>query len=311
MLSGRNLEPEEILGELKVGQKWEFAIVLQGPYSPPHTEIAVREFLRRNDADVLIIVSTYKEAKSLLSPFEKTTALSSGRLQYLFSEPPERSKATEFWKDNFRNQNLQRFSSYIGLRHAYGLGIKMALKCRVDAFLGARNVCKILSEKCLSIPVFAKTPSEPVITSRIVISDHAKRQRDQSARHWRMGEYHIADHWLFGCTQDLLNFFDIRDGTPRISIANSAETNITERWMRQVGIEHTPEGIAEIVARYFVVVSGVELEFVWMKSWHSYSRYIRYGLKHLVDSWRLEKRDWGPMITPERWLEFVEYYRNR
>lgn len=294
-------------GEIDRTRKWEYAIVIQGPYIKSVTDIVIRTFYEKTNDNTLIIISTYESAAGLITQWEKSTVRSQDhRLQYIFLNASEKIIPKIFWETNFRNQNLQRLSSHAGLKVAQEFGAPYTLKCRSDAFLGIDDLCNTLHKSLIPL----NPTGSPRIQGRLVISDHAKRQCDQTAKHFRMGDYHIADHWMFGFTEDLISFFHISTDENIISISpsHSVETNLTERWMKEVGIPPTPNGIEEIVARYMVVVNNVDLEFVWMKKWHSYERYKIQGKRHLILALEDEKRLWGPMITRARWLEYVQKY---
>lgn len=314
-----------VLGEPLAKRTWSTAVVLQGPWVPLHTERAIRVFLERNTPDVLVIVATYhppgcRTADDFLSDYEKNIVLRHqgphvGRLVYLFINEPSRETYPDFWRTNYWNQNLQRLSSFIGLRYAKNLGIPRALKCRADAFLGMSNVCGYLRTCLEELPVFPdKDFDSRRLLGRIVVSDYAVRQCD-NVRSPSLGPHQIADLWFFGYTDDLMLYFDIREqstwaGGAGISTACAVENNLTEQWMRDVGIT-TQDGAGELTARYMYICDRVEVEYVSPKAEHDYERYIREGKPYLAQVfagetckrlthslWRTLLKDYEPKLTP-------------
>lgn len=290
-------------------------------------------FLERNPDSVLVIVSTYHEGEqsldSQLTDYERSIVLDRsgrhvGRLVYLFSKIPSKTTYPNFWKSNHWNQNLQRLSSFIGLRFADELGISMSLKCRSDAFLGAYDVCRhlnfklLLTEPLLPVPNTDTLLHREKLSARLVTSDHAKTHRENPNRH--LGEYHVADYWMFGNTKDLLVFYDIRpssswNGGLGIGTTTAVETDMTEVWMRDVGIPPLGGTVEELLARYMVVADSVsDVEFVWMRhgyGYHSLDLYLKQGQKYLLKHRSRACKGWWKLISQSRWSQRIRMYADR
>lgn len=292
---------ETLGGDLS--KDFENAIVIQGPYVEKNTERCVRMFFEKNPND-LIVVCTYFPCVTL-SIYERQILEKNegGRLVYLLVEAPPKSDVA-FWKTNLRNQNLQRLTSFIGIQYSLQKrGVKRVLKCRSDAFLGKPNVCSYLTDNYLT-----KYPPSLLgskLKGRILTSDHTKALKDNIGRPGIcIGDYHIADYWLFGFSEDLMAYFDMREGCAwnggkGISTKFAVETNLAKCWMDNLQI--IENNIFGLLEKFFIIVSLVEVECVWLKHWHSYEKYKFYGKKYLADTFPQHTKNWG-IITHEKWL---------
>lgn len=305
-----------IFGLPAMGREWQAAIVLQGPYVRHHAETVIRIFLERNPPNILLIVSTYliPECEGIpermLGEYENRVIRGdTGRLVYLFLQPPTKEQEPQFWENNFTNQSLQRLTSFAGLRYADQLGIKFAMKCRLDCFLGMNNICTYLLEEYNKFPLKEEKPS--VISGRIIVGDLSKSQYESP---WaRLGYFHVNDFWFFGKTKDLMLYFDIRKGCswrtePETEIM-APETNFARQWMKEVGITITTspqsDGLLELLAKYFIVVDSIDVEFNFLKVWHrNHQEYLDSGKDFLKHIQKIE-RDYWPVISRERWLDLV------
>ncbi len=306
---------EYILGEPSPHVEWEAAIVLQGPYLPGSTDVATRIFLDRNSLKTLIIVATYLPPDehngdrcpgTFLTQHERD-AVDSGRLVYLFVREPNRAEFPDFWRTNQRNQNLQRLTSFVGIRFAQDLGIPVTLKCRADSFLGMCHVTRYLTEKYL-IPFPVRPLLDKNPRGRLVISDHTKRKRD-NMHFTQLGDHFIADFWMFGYTQDLLQYFDITststwDDGRGIRLDSCSESHLAQVWMKDMGIPETI-GLEELVSRYMAVAESVMVEFIWVKRFHDYNRYMNEGHAYLN---QIFHRDIQFYLTHQIWLKLQELY---
>lgn len=135
---------ENILGEVDKSKVWKYAAVVQGPHHPEWTLNTLRILLERNN-NCLVIVSTYRDF--VLNDFETENLSPRGRLIFIFVKTPNKELYPDFWRTNFHNQNLQRLSSFVGIRYAKEeLGICNVLKVRSDVILGRRDIFEFLNE---------------------------------------------------------------------------------------------------------------------------------------------------------------------
>lgn len=321
---------EFVLGRPREDQIWEAAIVLQGPYKSKYTPTVIRMFLERNDPNFLIIVSTYMPSQesigeelcgTFLSSFEKSIVLPSeenpytGRLVYLFLRLPDKNEEREFWRTNYWNQNLQRYSSFVGLEYAHDLGIEKALKCRCDAFLGMHNVCRYFSRELVeSVPIFPVDDTHlSRLRGRIVTGDFTKVQ-SENMRVPELGEYHIMDFWLFGYTTDLMTYFDLREGSfwnrgSGIRTDLTVETHLAELWMKEIGISQSQvRNVLELVGRYMAIADSVKVEFVLLRpGYHHLKSYMTHRVGYLRRAFRAMMSNWR-FVTHSRWKQEVEKY---
>lgn len=324
------LQIEGTLGEVRENVKWKAAVVIQGPYTPILTERVVRIFLERNPPDVLVIVSTYifdEEEKgenilgSSLSSFEEEVVISekrpeySGRLVYIFIKKPDKQVFPDFWRTNHQNQNLHRLTTFAGLNFAKTLDIEYCLKIRSEAFLGKDDVCGFLIEEISRFPLkigpelpFSSPGKE--IKGRIVICEQARD--DNFAFLDGVLAYHVGDQWFFGFTSDLINYFDAR----KISFWDDGkgfvdhwcvETRLCLTWMRNVGINYNKDfNFRQLAARYFIMGSTNEVEFIWMKyRWHSFDKYM-IGRKEYLTRQMGNERHFADAVHREDWLKWLQ-----
>lgn len=297
------------LGEPNPTVRWESAILIQGTYWPGLTNRVIKIFLERNEPNVLIVVSTFASSPEgqFLSEFEKDIVIKKegphvGRLIYLFMPRPH---AVDLLKCIFTNQNLQRLSTLTALQFIQTLNVPLTLKIRSDAVLGKTNICKYLYDKFITL--YPPMPHPEVklehagIRGRIVVSDDTKRQRQQP-RGDDIIEYFVYDHWLFGCTIDLIHYFDVAVADTASQDTESIETKLAKSWMRKVGIPESYDNLHDISARYLAVADSVDVEFVWNGT-HNFDRYEQEGVAYL--------RDIHSSYAHEAWIRSVELIRRQ
>lgn len=289
-------------------KEWDYAIVLQGRYTPEWTEKSIHTFLQKNaELNILIIVSVFESdlTRSTIS----AKKWDSDKVVYLVIPEPSRELFKEFWANNCVNQNLQRLSSGIGIKFAESLGIPLCLKIRSDAFFAKFNSCKYLYDECMKNFPVVQNPGKPHrhvnLKGRIVIADHARRN-------WHVDGHHfICDHWLFGFTEDLMKFFEIEKGKTvwdegrGIKGYGFAETNLTQVWMKDLGIEPFSSGILELSARFMAIAGMVELEFFCQKHW-DYKESQRRGKPFLEQIFRHYYGGLTDFVLRDQWLSLVK-----
>lgn len=309
------------IGSPQIGIVWNAAVVFQGVYVKNRTRAAIDETLSRNSR-ILVIVSTYlpsdeedgrRPIGSFLSPFENA-CVASGILVFLFSTPPSENSAPNFWRTNSANQNLQRLTSFIGLRYAKQHGIDFCLKIRCDTFLGRQEVIEYLRREVETrFPPIPRDESKSKIRGRIVVTGQCTIS-DLSVE---CPPFHVRDHFFFGFTSDLLKFFDMTDQTKfgwrdGIGITTTVpESDLTILWMKSLGIEAMDT--RELLARYFVVEDASFVEQVRrvevggrVGDWWSVnlSRYLAEGAKYLEDFYSGEDR--RKVTTRQQWLAWYQ-----
>lgn len=314
---------EGILGEPSPDVDWKAAIVLQGPYVREHAPNTVRIFLERNPPDVLVIVATYiadeKERTgdellgSFLSDFEKSILFDdphhmyAGRLVYTFVRIPSKQDEPDFWRTNIANQNMQRLSSFVGLRYAKELGIKWSLKCRLDAFLGMSNVCAYFQAQCEVFPVLSDFDTNQVIEYRIITGDYSLIYSDTPKFFNASADYFIADFWLFSTTRNLIQYFNIDKSSHwdngRGIRTNHVESNLAEVWMSDMHIPLQSDTVIGLAAKYFIIQDSTIVEFVWQKRL-SYQAFMQNSNECLA---KMKTAVWGPKVKlfdTVRWFQF-------
>jgi hypothetical protein len=291
-----------ILGHIDMERNWESAVILQGPYST-HTSKAIDIFLRRN-SNLIVIVSTYKgEQTSDID--KKLSEHEESRLIFILNKMPDRQRHPDFWKTNHWNQNLQRLTSYFGLRLAEELNIEFSLKIRSDSFLGKENVTAYLISEYIS-----KYPIEETskFKGRIAVSEFSKK-KSENTHFPQICDHDISDFWFFGHTSDVLRYFDCSaksswDEGRGMSTQTFPESNQSELWMKDSDIPLETD-ILELFTKYFCVPSTVDIEFVWLKRWHpNFELYLREGKDLVSRHYHEEKRHWK-LISHERWFDLI------
>lgn len=317
-----------VVGEPAIDREWTAAVVLQGPYVYDKTARAVRTFLEMNDPTVLVIVSTYCPPDqpyhgAFLTHYERNIVIAKngphvGRLVYLLIRPPTRVEEPNFWATNYRNQNLQRLSSFVGLRYADSLHIQKSLKCRSDSFLGKPNICQYLNDNFVEkIPIIEREDircQPDKLKQRIVVSDYSQSHGDRSTKY--NFDNFIADFWFFGRTSDLLTYFDIRAGSvwnggSGIQQECPPEQTFGFLWRQEVGINGIRQ-IEEVFARYLAVVNTSVVEFSFGNSPHRFD-YDAYEADRASYSRNFEDKmhKIENHILHQNWLDYVKKYTDR
>lgn len=307
---------ELITGSPRTDTEWEAAVVLQGPYERGYIQIIIEEWHKRSP-NALLIVSTYlppnEDVLGFLSPYERK-CIDAGFLIFVFVKTPCRERWPEFWRTNFSNQNLQRLTSFAGLRHARALGIPFALKIRADTFLGRRGVIQYMRDSVESKHPLASVSPNEMMKGRLVVTGSCTITCSGVLPN---APFHIRDHYYFGYTDDLLLFFDMTDlatwnNGSGIAL-NPPESAMTELWMRRIGITmKITGGIRELLGRYFIVEDPHTVEQARISprgpggTWWSfnYSQYLREGAEYVRDVFR---RADNPALTTThtQWEEML------
>ncbi len=298
---------EFTVGEIDRTKNYQYAFVVQGPYYEEYTPKVIKLFLERNST-AAVIVTTYLSRDSL-EHARSESLTHCGRLVYISVKLPLPEEEPDFWRTNRVNQNCQVLTSSIGLHYAHKLGIPMVMKIRSDAILGLHNVCKYLHEN-LIIPHPVRNNHEEIrLRGRIVVLDYCMI-RDENLSVYDYGSYCVTDFMFFGYTEDLMYYFDARDGSlwdrgRGIKTGVFAECNLCEMWMQHIGILHSTE-LPELFGRYFAVASNMLVEFMWLKAWQpDLQRYLAEGKSYLQER---HKMTWGRQVhvTYDRWIELVK-----
>lgn len=268
---------------------WTAAIVLQGPYLKDITRTCIEIFSQRNE-NILIVVSTYfpegvSDAQSFLSEHEMSL-VKSGLLVFLFLKKPGIDRHS-FWETNQHNQNMQRLSSFAGVRYAHEQGIEFSLKSRSDRFLGRQDVIAWLRRQIeVEYPLIQKTDFHVEIKGRITVP--APGTFCEPAFH--EFPFYVRDDYYFGHTTDLMRFFDMtaRSGWNEgrgMKIAHP-ESALTVRWIEDMGI--SVSGTKELAARYLILVDTDFVEAGRLegdpcgRNWiFDLPRYLREGVSYV------------------------------
>lgn len=316
------LKVECYLGKISDTTKWSAAIIIQGPFIPSITEKIIKIFLERNPKDVLIIVSTYspedeKQGRvtrgTYLSPWEKDIVIHEegehvGRLVYIFVQPPSRQESPDFWSCNQQNKNLQRLTTFAGLKLANELGIPFSLKCRSDGLLGKPNVTKDLREEVLRYPLIKGLEYSSVkhpMKGRIIISEFSR-----CGHGIEFNEYHVGDQWFFGYTTDLMRYFDMHKDsfwfTQRMIPPHrgNTETDTCLSWLKNIGLYSSDMDFKELLSRYMIVGDDRTLEFLWFKyRLYDFDAYMREGSSYLKN--HPGARQWYEVVKHEQWIKWM------
>ncbi len=287
----------------KLQKDYDVAIIVQGKYYPDITSVIFKEFINRNPGvKLLIICSTYRSEIDLPTE-EENKLIEKGQLLFLFVKEPSKEKYQSFWRTNNANQNLQRLTSFVGLKYAKDLGIKFALKIRSDTFLGEQNIVRTFISQLYKYPVFGKE-----IKARIIVSGQGTIS---NLEFW--APFHIRDHWYFGYTEDLLNFFD---STPKSNWKDGEgiettcpESALTCVWLKDMRI--SVSNTKELLSRYFIVHNAVDVEQVRL----SQTLYWKFNVK----SYQLDGKNYlrsiyaeadcpGHTTTHQEWLDLYDSF---
>lgn len=308
---------KRIVGTPAAGRLWQAAVVIQGPYYKEYTKIVIDQTLFRNP-DVLIILSTYllpeeetgqKPLGSFLSDTEREL-VNAGYVILVLIKAPTQEECPDFWRTNSLNRNLQRLTSFAGLRHAHFLGIEFSLKLRSDVFLGRHGLIRHLRREVeTEFPLKPRSGFEGRMKGRIVVSGQGTIT---DPRTWVPDPFHVRDHWYFGYTSDLLRFFDITDRSSWKNgsglTAHNPESSMTQLWIKDLGLVVDTPG--ELVARYMITEDAVFVEQIrlaprppgWM---FDYTRYLREGIGYLNQVY--SRADTPCCVTSHAtWAKFYE-----
>ena len=187
------------------------------------------------------------------------------------------------------NRNIQRWSTYNGINRAKELGFKYSLKSRTDHFFKNPNTINILKMNIETFPIFNSNGQ----IERIIVPNGGTTLNQS----WG-GPFHISDHWLFGTTEDLYNYFDINnphwDRNNRQNLPGVAtEVEFCRLWMKKMNINYT--SFSEFLKDRFIVLDNTDLFYD--------------QLKEKVSNIMLVKTDWNKWCDPltihsRHWFNF-------
>lgn len=258
------------------------AIIIQGDFTEEWTNNTISIMTERNP-ESLIIVSTYSTPPSRIATTRHKAEVDKGHLVFLFIGFPSTALFPQFWAKNFRNQNLQRLTSFMGVEFAKELQIPICLKIRSDAILGRPNVCKYLDElRDKYPPPFFRSCQEENIGKRMVTYEGARKPCYEN-REQGIGDYYIFDHWIFGDTNNLIKYFEITEAGGDISVDKCPETHLAQCWMKNQRIAKCSDGVSELCARFFIVTTRFEVEYVWQK-YENLQEYLQHGYPPSTDN---------------------------
>jgi hypothetical protein len=277
-------------------RSWVGAVVIQGQWHGIHTERSIKEFLARNDKNTLIIFASCFTG-------DPPITLKDDRFVIVACNIPG-PEYKDFWRTNKSNQNLQRLTSFAGLRLAQQAGCPVAVKMRSDAFLAMESCCEKLKLIVDQHPILHDPQAENhEQKARILVSDLCVLIDDRNPTWWHMGHFFVADVWSFGYVEDLMRYFDIRDGTlwnrgEGMPTDEHAESNLARQWKSEMCLRGDMQ-LLEMMSRYFVVSHHDVALFFWPR-WWNYERAIRVGIEKYLLSlpWHYPER-----FTHEQWLQ--------
>lgn len=285
----------------------QVTVVIQGPYHKSFTRTCIEEWLSRNDNIVIIVSTTTVIRFEELSPYEKAR-VQEGLLVFIIAKPPDPIRWPDFWRTNHSNQNLQRLTSFVGLRHAYlELKSKFSIKVRSDTFLGRKHVLRhMINEVEEDFPLAKEDAQTSGMRGRLAVTGHCTIS-DESAL--PNAPFHIRDHFYFGYTEDVLSFFEMRTSWNNgAGIGISApESAMTVLWMKDHNIKAATT--IELLSRFFIIENASFVEQVRLLpkgTWFmNYTRYLREGESYVAEVYAA--MDPPQLITTrEKWIASKE-----
>lgn len=206
------------------------AIVVQGPVSH-HTDAIVAAYAK---LDAEVIVSTYKNSP-IPAEFDGYD-----NVHVVMSDPPRIA--------GVYNRNCQRWTTHAGLSKARELNLTYCLKTRTDHFFKNKSLLHALKDALKQYPLRSSNQLE-----RIVVPNGGTTLNQQ----W--GRFHVSDHWLFGTTTDLLDYFSVDNpywdaGREfNLPVLTSPEPEFCQLWMALKGLLHYDTCSALLRDRFVVV----------------------------------------------------------
>ena len=262
------------------------AILLQGPFYPSKTAKYIVHYLG-NNPETIVILSTYKDEHSL----QFVNQYKNDRLYIIFVHI---ENDDTILKNNYANKNFQRITTYHGLLVSRQLKIKHTLKSRTDSVFAKPKIIDFFKEQLTKYEKPFETYDHT--RSRIIIPPVGTLINNT------YGPFHIADHWLFGTTDDLLEYFTLdplvwnkgeyyRSNITKIF--HSPESEAGSLWVHKskLNVKNT----RELVGRYFIVLNNEDCNFIF-----KYNDLDEDYTKHLVAY--NDAHNGPPLITSKIWF---------
>jgi WavE lipopolysaccharide synthesis protein len=230
----------------------DFAIILQGGISF-NTEKIIEYYHRTYDCHLILSTHT---GQINFDPGKYS------KLQVVESDKPKNV--------GIGNRNIQRVSSYHGIKLAKDRGIKYSLKSRTDHFFKHPQLIELFKGYFNTTPLFNTTGQN----ERIIVPNGGTTMNYLCGGETkRGGAFHISDHWLCGNTEDLFRYFDINNpfwavdkpsnfSTQQHPIT-ATEVEFCRLWMKANNI--TYPCVSEILRDKFVVLDNQELNYDQVK----------------------------------------------
>lgn len=153
------------------------------------------------------------------------------------------------------NRNCQRITTYKGLKKAEELGIKYCLKTRTDHFFKNPNTLNILKLNIQTYPAINAVNQN----ERIIVPNGG------TTLNQKWGSYHVSDHWLYGRTSDLIDYFDIQNHAwnPQkefnLKTPTSPEPEFAQLWMLSKNLYHAT--FSSLLQERFIVLDNQSLYY--------------------------------------------------
>jgi hypothetical protein len=231
----------------------DFAIIMQGEIAA-NTEKIIEYYNFTYDCN--LILSTH------------TNQINFDPLKYKNLQVIESDKPID---KGIGNRNLQRVSSYHGIKAAKSLGIKYSLKSRTNHFFKYHQLIELLKGFLKNIPLFNTIGQE----ERIIVPNGGTTLNYMcGGPGGRGGAFHISDHWLCGNTEDLLKYFDINNpfwnpnkdhnfnSLPLHPIV-ATEVEFCRLWMKANNIDYPC--VSELLRDKFIVLDNQGLKYDQVK----------------------------------------------
>lgn len=218
-----------------------------------HNDVAivVQGRMHSSTEDILKYYNNYN-CHLILSSYTNSVNFDTSKFNnfHITLNPPPREMG-------YGNRNAQKYTSYHGIKIAKDLGIKYVLKCRTDHFFKNPNLINILKLNLISYPLTIKQGTQH---ERLIIP-HGGTTLNKS---W--GTPHISDHWLFGNTLDLYEYYNINN--PDFNIEKcwninpkiATEAEFVRLWAKNMKIE-LPREMSILLKDRFVILDNSSLYY--------------------------------------------------
>ena len=243
----------------------EYAVVIQGPVLNGFTAESIRIY-RKILPKAVIIVSTWTGTDKKL--LEELQGLAD---EVILNEPPKTS--------GIMNINYQAKSSYAGMKKACELGIPYAFKVRSDLRIYLPLAFEYLKTLLELFPL--EKSCQHLQKERIIASSGSRLDYP----------YWLQDHFYFGTSHDLLNFFDFPPDTRnfngqtgswgQLRLSNKKwakrldcppEIALTKSYVKRFSsgkCESTVKNFWEDIRRRFLIISRSDIGMYWDKYSHT------------------------------------------